>query len=267
MIDKRDDDAPEKDETLTFSDLRHKLQLLRIDPQMLCKNSPVLCGLVQHADIFGILENILDFLAPKKVLDVLGYACRNAAPFAETLPDLDTVGRGLLFAEKEVELINEVTCRLFLIAVHGHAVPYLVLYDQHSELFELFSEVLDVIADHALRNIDICSVVEHIKGAVDVELESRSYTARLMLTLGEQFIVKIFEDRHFLRNRIKKIPVIDSVDAPVNDCLLDRLQTVPVSEYQLTKGKDKVRLQGDRVIFLRIVLIDIHGVDELGTGR
>ena len=267
MIDKRDNDAPVKDETLTFSDLRHKLQLLRIDPQMLCKNSPVLCSLIQHADIFGILENILDFLAPEKVLDVLGYACRNAAPFTEALPDLDTVGRGLLFAEKEVELIDKVPRRLFLITVHGYTVPDLVLYNQHSELFELFSEILDVIADHALRNIDICSVVEHIKGAVDIELESRSYPARLMLALGEQFVVKIFEDRHFLRNRIKKIPVIDSVDTAVNDSLLDRLQTVPVSEYQFTEGKDKIRLQGYRVIFFRIVLIDIHGVDELGTGR
>jgi hypothetical protein len=68
MIDKWDNDAPVKDETLTFSDLCNELQLLRIDSQMLCKNSPVLCGLVQHADIFGILENILDFLTPEKVV-------------------------------------------------------------------------------------------------------------------------------------------------------------------------------------------------------
>ena len=52
--------------------------------------------------------------------------------------------------QQEVELIDVVAGGLAGLAVARHAVPHLVLHDQHPELFELLAQFLDVVADHAV---------------------------------------------------------------------------------------------------------------------
>jgi len=51
----------------------------------------------------------------------------------------------------------------------------------------------------------------------------------------------------------------------VDDGFLHRQQTFLAAHHQLAEGKDKVGFQGKRVIFLRIVGVNVHGVDELGA--
>ena len=57
------------------------------------------------------------------------------------------------------------------------------------------------------------------------------------------------------------------MDTAVDDRLFHRLEAFLPADDQLAKGKDKVRLQSNRVILLRIVRVDIHGIDILRTGR
>ena len=48
-------------------------------------------------------------------------------------------------------------------AVFGHAAPYLILNDQHTELFELLAQFLDVVANKPVLHIYIGAMVKHIE--------------------------------------------------------------------------------------------------------
>ena len=51
----------------------------------------------------------------------------------------------------------------------------------------------------------------------------------------------------------------------VDDGFLHRQQPFLAAHHQFAQRKDKVSFQGKRIIFLGVVGIDVHGVDELGT--
>ena len=51
----------------------------------------------------------------------------------------------------------------------------------------------------------------------------------------------------------------------VNDGFLHRQQPFFAAHHQFTQRKNKVSFQGKRVIFLGVVGIDVHGIDELGA--
>ena len=51
----------------------------------------------------------------------------------------------------------------------------------------------------------------------------------------------------------------------VNDRFFHREQTFLAADHQFAQGKNKVGFQGQRVIFLRIVGVNVHRVDELGA--
>ena len=85
--------------------------------------------------------------------------------------------------------------------------------------------------------------------------------------LLKQGIVEILQQRHILRPGVIEIAVVDLVDAAVDDRFLHRLQTFLAAHHQLAQREDEVGLEGDGVVLLRIVGVDIHGVDILGAGR
>ena len=90
---------------------------------------------------------------------------------------------------------------------------------------------------------------------------------RFLLLLLQQRIVQILQKRHPLRRRIVKVILIDLMHTSVDDSLLYRLQAFLSADNQLTQGQDEIRLQGNRVILLRVVRIDVHGIDVLRAGR
>ena len=53
----------------------------------------------------------------------------------------------------------------------------------------------------------------------------------------------------------------------IDDRLLDRLQPLFSSDHQLAEGQNEIRLECDRVIFLRVVHVDIHRVDVVPALR
>ena len=48
--------------------------------------------------------------------------------------------------------------RLALAAVYRYSVPYLVLDDKHTDFFKLCTEFLNIKADKAVMNVNVCPV-------------------------------------------------------------------------------------------------------------
>ncbi len=267
MIDERQYDVPVEEEAFPFAGMGDIGELMRTDIQLFRKDLAVARRLVEHIDEIRVLENILDLMGGEQVLHVLRNAGRDTAPFAEPLPDLDRIGCGLFLLEEQMELIHIVPGRPPLAAVGSDTAPYLVLDDEHADLLELLSEFLDVIADEPVVDVHICPVVEQVQGALDIDLERRRHMVCLLLLLREEGIIQILEDRHVLRPGIVEILLVDVVHTAVDDRLLHRLQAFLPADDELAQGQDEVRLEGDGVVLLRIVGVDVHRVDELRAGR
>ena len=73
-----------------------------------------------------------------------------------------------------MHLVDVVAGGLVSSAVDGNAVPHLVLHHQHTDLFQLLAQLLDVIADDAVVDVHIALVVEHIEGAGYIDFKGRS---------------------------------------------------------------------------------------------
>ena len=145
---------------------------MRRDIELLCKNLPVSGGLIQHIDIVAVFKDVLDLTAGEQVFDVLRDTGGNAAPFAETLPDFHGVRGGLFFFQQKVHFVDIVAGGLVSFAVDRHAVPYLILHDEHTDLLKLFAKLLDVVAHHTAVNIHIGAVVEDVQAAGNIDFKS-----------------------------------------------------------------------------------------------
>ena len=166
-----------------------------------------------------------------------------------------------------MELIHIIPGGLASGTVGRHTAPDLILHDQHPEFFELFSQLLDVVADQPVFDVHIGPVVEQAQAALDVDFKGGGNMVGFLFLLLKKSVVQVLQQRHILRPRVVEIAVVDLVDAAVDDRFLYRLQTFLAAHHQLAQGEDEVGLQGDGVILLRIVGVDIHGVDILGAGR
>ena len=152
-------------------------------------------------------------------------------------------------------------------AVDGNSVPHLILHDEHSELFELLAQLLDVIADEAVVDVHIGSVIEDVQRAVNIDFKGSCDALCLRLLLISQNVVEVFEDRHFLRLGVCKKLLIDHADAAVNDGLLNRLQAVLAADNQLTHGEDEVGFQRQRVFLFGVVRVDVQRIDVIRADR
>ena len=128
--------------------------------QLFGKNLSVAGRLIQHIDIVAVFKDVLNLSAAQKVFDVLRDTGRDSAPFSETLPDFNGISRRLIFFEQKVHFINIVSGGLVDFTIECHPVPDLILYDEHTDLFELFAELLDVIGNRTAANIHIGTVIK-----------------------------------------------------------------------------------------------------------
>ena len=166
-----------------------------------------------------------------------------------------------------MELVHVVARCLVLGAVDGNSVPHLILHDQHTELFELLAEFADVIADEAVVDIHIRSVIEDVQRAVNIDFKGSCNALCLRLLLISQNVVEVFEDRHFLRLGVCKELLINHADTAVNDGLLNRLQAVLAADNQLTHGEDEVGFQRQRVFLFGVVRVDVQRIDIIRADR
>ena len=212
----------------------------------------------------------LDCFAQRPIwahLDVLRDAGRDAAPLSETLPDFYAVCGGLFLFQQKVELVHVVASCLVLGAVDGNSVPNLILHNQHTELLELLAEFADVIADEAVVDIHIRSVIEDVQRAVNIDFKGGCDALCLRLLLISQNVVEVFKDRHFLRFGVCKKLLIDHANTAVNDGLLNRLQAVLAADNQLTHGEDEVGFQRQRVFLFGVVRVDVQRIDVIRADR
>ena len=150
-------------------------------------------------------------------------------------------------------------------AVGGHTPPHGILHDEHTQLFELLAQLLDVKADDAVIDIHVGVVVKNVQTALDVDFQRSRHMAGFRFILRQQGVVQIFQQRHIFRGGILEILAIDHMDAAVNDRLFHWLQALLAAHHQFAQGKDKVGFQGKRTILLGVVGVNVHRVDELGA--
>ncbi len=112
--------------------------------------------------------------------------------------------------------------------------PHRILHDQHADLFQLFAEILDVVADKAIGNVHVRPVIEDIQRTGDIDFKCRCNGLGLRLLLFEQRIVEILQNRHVVLAGMLEIKLIDLVNTAVDDRLLYRLQTFLATHDQLT---------------------------------
>ena len=152
-------------------------------------------------------------------------------------------------------------------AVDGNSVPNLILHNQHTELLELLAEFADVIADEAVVDIHIRSVIEDVQRAVNIDFKGSCDALCLRLLLISQNVVEVFKDRHFLRFGVCKKLLIDHANTAVNDGLLNRLQAVLAADNQLTHGENEVGFQCQRVFLFGVVRVDVQRIDVIRADR
>ena len=153
------------------------------------------------------------------------------------------------------------------IAVQCHAVPDLVLDHEHSELFELFAEIFDIEADDAVVELDVGAVVEDLQRAVYVDLQCRCDALCLCFGLCAESRVQIAQDRHVFRYGVFKIFLIDNRKAAVNDGFFLGFDPVAAAHDQFAKGQDEIGFKAQGVVIIRVVEVDVHGIDVIMAGR
>ena len=174
------------------------------DIQPLTENGPVAAGLVQQIDKVTVFQDVLNFRGTQQVLYILGDAGGDAAPLPKAFPDLHAP-RGHLPMEQQVKFIHIVPGGLALAAVHRHPVPHLVLDDQHSQIFQLLAQGLDIEAYQPIVDIHIGSVIEYIQTAVDIQFQSGADPLRFRLRLYPDLVPQIFQNGHILRPGVRQI--------------------------------------------------------------
>jgi len=164
-----------------------------------------------------------------------------------------------------VHLIHIISGGLAAAAVCRDTPPDLILHDEHTEFLHLLAQFLDVVADDAVVDVYIGSVIEQIQGAFHIDFQCGGNVVGFLLVLLKQGVVQVLKDGHILRAGVRKIFAVDQMHTAVNDGFLHRQQPFFAAHHQFTQRKNKVSFQGKRIIFLRIVGVNVHGVDELGA--
>lgn len=79
--------------------------------------------------------------------------------------------------------------------------------------------------------------------------------------------IEITEDGHVLRARVIEIVPIDQPHTAVNDGLFHRHKAVLAAHNQLAQAENEVGFQRQRILIVRIVEVQVHGIDIVRGGR
>ena len=211
MVYKRQDRGAIEQQALSLTGVGHIAKLVRGNAQLLGENLTVSACLVEHIHEVGVFKDVLHLAAAQKVFDVLRDTGRDAAPFTESLPDFHRISGGLFLFQQQVHLVDVVTGGFVGSTVDGNAVPHLVLDHQHTDLFQLLAQLLDVVADDTVVDVHIALMVKHIEGAGHIDFQRRGDVLRLFLVLRPQQVVEVLQDGHILRAGVIEIMMSDSV--------------------------------------------------------
>ena len=110
-------------------------------------------------------------------------------------------------------------------------------------------------------------MVEHIEGAGHIDFQRRGDVLRLFFLLRPQEVIQILQNGHILRARVVQIVLIDQPHTAVDDGFLHRLQALLAAHNQLAQAENEVGLEGQWTFIIRVVQVQIHGVDVVGGSR
>ena len=241
-------------------------ELVGRDVELLGQDLAVSACLVQHVDEVAVFKDVFDFPGGQQVLDVLGDARGDTAPFSESLPDLHGVSSRLLLLEQQMEFIDVVSGASAFGPVGGHAAPDMILDDEHAQLLQLLAQFLDVEADQAVLDIHVGPVVEDVEGAADIDLQRRRNESGFLFRLLQKDSVQISQDRDILRLGLIEVGLIHHANTTVDDGLFDGLKAISAADDELAQGQDEVGFQGQRALILGVVQVDVHGIDVMSAG-
>ena len=91
------------------------------------------------------------------------------------------------------------------------------------QLLQLLAQLLNVIADDAVVNVHIGTVVEHVQTAGNVDFQRRGDELGLLFLLRPESIVQILQDGHILRPGVGEVFLIHQPHTAVNHRFLHRL--------------------------------------------
>ena len=135
------------------------LLVVRRQIQPFRQNFAVAAGLIEQADEVAVFQDIFDLRGGKQVFHVLRGPGRDAALLSEPLPNLGAVSRCLFLFQKQMELVGKIPGGLALYAIGGDAAPYLILDNEHPQLFQLLAQILYVEADKPVVDVHIGTVI------------------------------------------------------------------------------------------------------------
>ena len=107
-------------------------------------------------------------------------------------------------------------------------------------------------------------MVEYVKATGNIQLQCRRNAGSFRLRLLQQFVVKVAQDRHFLRYRVSKIVPVHIPYGAVNNRLIYGLQALFAANDKLAEGKDKIAFQCKGAVVLAVIKVHIHRVHILG---
>ena len=165
-----------------------------------------------------------------------------------------------------MKFVNVVTSDFFLFTVSGHTIPHRILNDKHTDFFQLIAEFLNIEANQAVCQVNICVMIEQILRAVYKHFK-RIGNSQSNIALFFQFILQIRKQRHFVccRGIFNKF-LVNTLYAFINYRTFFGTQTVTTAHNDFTKGNQKVGFISDNLhrIFQQILVnSNIHRVDVL----
>ena len=115
-----------------------------------------------------------------------------------------------------MKFVDVIPRRLALAAVYRYSVPYLVLDDKHTDFFKLRTEFLNIKADKAIMNVNVCPVVKNVQAAVYIEFQCRRDTLRFLFRLLLDLVVEVAQNRHIFGLRVGKVVAVHADNGAVN---------------------------------------------------
>lgn len=120
-----------------------------------------------------------------------------------------------------------VASRFMGVAVDGHMVPHMVLYDEHPDFLELLAQLLDVVADDADVHSHVRAMIKHIQRTGDIDFQSGGAVLRFLFILRTDGVIQVIQQRHILRLRVIEVFPVDDANTTINDGFFHRGQTHP----------------------------------------
>ena len=218
----------------------HIGKLLRGDVQPIRQDLPVAGGLIEHIDEIAVFQNVLDLRGGKQIFGVLRRPGRHPAPLSEPFPNLGAICRCLFLLQQKVKLVHEIPGGATDGPVDGDGVPHSVLDNEHTGLFQVLAQALDVEADKAVGDVHGSAVVKEVQRTVHIQVQRLGHPVGLRDALRQKRLHQIAQDGHILRSGVSKIGLVDLLHRPVDDGFLDGLQPGLAAHDELAEGQDKI---------------------------